>query len=222
MARDLSLFLRRGLREPWWVYALGVALVGLYCAGLVVRVRCTVFRHCGGPGRLLGLDSLGGVPRLATTALFLAAAVLAWGASRRVSGRCALWWTAIAGVGAVLAVLKLVSAHSVAKSDSAVGTLLGSMLLAGIGLGALWATGRRWGVAATRPVVIALAFYASAAIGLDAVTWLIGAVQAETGAFWGAAATFVEELGEALTALVLLGTVRRQSGAVGGQSVRQQ
>jgi hypothetical protein len=214
MARDLFPLLRRGLREPWWVYALGVALVGLYCAGLAVRVRCTVLGHCGATSRLLDLDSLGGVPRLATTALFLATAVLAWGASRRVAGRWALWWAAIAGVGAVLAVLKLVSAHSVAKSDSAVGTLLGSVLVAGIGLGALWATGRRWGVAATRPVVLALAFYATAAIGLDAVTWLIGAVQAETGAFSEAAATFVEELGEALTALVLLGTVRGQAAAL--------
>jgi hypothetical protein len=207
----------RELLGTRWVVGLAAALVVLYCGGLVVRIRCTVFAECGGPSRLLDLDALGGMPRLATTALFLATALLAWDLSRRAPGRCAVWWAAVAGVGAVLAVLKLVSAHSIAKADSAVGTLLGSVLLAVAGLGALWVLGRRWGMTATRPVVLALALYATAALGLDAVTWLFAAVQGHDGALSQAVATFVEELGEALTALVLLVTVRRQ-----GQSVRQQ
>jgi hypothetical protein len=212
--RDLPLPPWPRLRETWWVYGLGVALVGLYCAGLLVRIRCTFLRHCGGPARLFDLDALGGIPRLVTTALFVATAVLAWWASRRCAGRRALWWRAVAVSGVVLAVAKLFSVHSLAKADSAVLTLLLSVLLACAGLGALVALGRRWGVTATGPVVLALALYASAAIGLDAVTWLIAAVQAQPGALSAAAATYVEELGEALSALVLLVTVRWQAAAV--------
>jgi hypothetical protein len=202
------------LRETWWVYALGAALVALYCAGLFVRIRCTFLGHCGGPARLFDLDALGGIPRLVTTALFLATAVLAWLASRRCLGRRALWWRAVSGIGVVLALAKLFSVHSLAKSDSAVLTLLLSVLLAVAGLAALWVLGRRWGVSATRPVVTSLALYAGAAIGLDAVTWLIAAVQAQPGALSAAAATFIEEFGEALAALVLLVTVRWQASSL--------
>jgi hypothetical protein len=207
-----------GRRRAWWVYASALALVGLFCAGFLVRVRCTALRRCGGPvARVLDLDALGGVPRLVTTAMFVVIAVLAWRAARRAAGRRALWWTAIAAAGAVLAVLKLVSAHSLAKADSAVLTLVGSVGLAVAALVVLWVLGRRWGVAAAGPVVGALALYAGAAIGLDAVTWLAAAVQTHAGALSATATTFVEELGEALSAFVLLVTVRRQ-----GQSVRQQ
>ncbi|NYJ05888.1 hypothetical protein [Petropleomorpha daqingensis] len=213
MRRDLPLPPWPRLRETWWVYALGAALVALYCAGLFVRIRCTFLGHCGGPARLFDLDALGGVPRLVTTALFVGTAALAWFAARRCVGRRALWWRAVAGVGVVLALAKFFSWHSLAKADSAVLTLLVSVVLAALGLGALAVLGRRWAVSATRPVVTALALYALAAIGLDAVTWLIAAVQAQPGALSAAAATFVEEFGEALAALVLLVTVRWQAAA---------
>jgi hypothetical protein len=210
MRRGLFFLPRPTSGEIWWVFALGAALVALYGVGLVMRIRCAVHGHCGGPARLLDLDALGGVPRLATTALFVATAVLAWGASRRAPGRAALWWTAIAGTGAVLAVLKLVSAHSAAKADSAALTLGGSVVLAAAALAALWLLGRRWGVPATGPVVLALALYAGAAIGLDVLTSVVTAVQEHAGALTAAATTFVEELGEALTALILLVVVRWQ------------
>jgi hypothetical protein len=204
----------RALLGTWWVVGLAAALIALYCGGLLVRIRCTVFGHCGGPAHALDLDALGGVPRLATTALFVVTAVLAWRASRISPGRRALWWASVGGIGAVLALLKLLSVHSGAKEDSAVLTLLGSLALAAVALGGFWLLGRRWGEPSTGPVVAALALYAGAAIGLDAVTWLFSAVQSETGALSEAAATFVEELGEALTALVLLRTVQRQASAV--------
>lgn len=211
MRRDLSLPPWPRLRETWWVYGLAAALIGLFCAAFVVRVRCRFTGRCGGPvTRLLDLDTLGGLPRMATTAMFVAAAVLAWRAARAAAGRRATWWRAVAGVAAVLALLKLVSAHSVAKADSVVLTLVGSVLAAGASLTALWVLGRRWGVPATGPVVLALVLYAAAALGLDAVTSLVAAVQVSAGALTEAAATFVEELGEALTALVLLVTVRWQ------------
>ncbi|WP_448625829.1 hypothetical protein [Geodermatophilus sp. URMC 64] len=207
-----------GRRRGWWVHGSALALVGLFGAGFLVRIRCAAFGRCGGPAaRLLDLEALGGLPRLVTTAMFVATAVLAWGTARRAAGRHRLWWTAIAAAGAVLALLKLVSAHSVAKADSAVLTLVGSVGLAVAALVLLWVLGRRWGVAATGPVVGALALYAGAAIGLDAVTFLAAAVQTSAGALTHAASTFVEELGEALSALVLVVTVRRR-----GQSVRQQ
>jgi hypothetical protein len=221
--RDSPLPPRSRLREVWWVYGVSAALIALYGAGLLVQLRCTVRGQCGAPARLFELDTLGGAPRLTTTALFVATAVLGWRASRRASGRSALWWTAISGVGAVLAALKLFSAHSLAKADSAVLTLLGSVLLAGLALGAVWVLGRRWDVPATGPVVAALALYAAAAIGLDVATSLITAAQAQAGALSDAASTFIEEFGEALAALVLLVTVRWQTASGGvrtGQSRR--
>ena len=195
-------------------------------------MRCTVVGRCGRAARFLDPDALGGVPRLVTTALFVLAAVVAWRACRGATGRAALWWGAVAAICAALAVLKLLSAHSVAKSDSAVLTLVGSLGLAAIALAVLLALGRRWGVPGTGAVVLAMALYAAAAIGLDVVTGAVEAAQTHAGALSGAAATFVEELGEALTALVLLVTVRWQTSRLAtsvlhrdearSQSVRQQ
>jgi hypothetical protein len=66
-------------------------------------------------------------------------------------------------------------------------------------------------VAATRPVVLALAAYAAVALGLDLLTALAAAVQDRVGWLTVSGATFVEELGEALAALLLLVTVRWQT-----------
>jgi hypothetical protein len=203
------------LRQTWWVYGLAALVLALHCAGLVERLRCGLFDRCGGPvAHLIDPDALGGLPRLLTTAFFVATAVLALRARRAVSGRPAHWWTAVAGFGVLLALAKLVSVHSVAKADAAMLTLLGGIGIAAVSLVVLFATGRRWRVAAAGPVVVALACYALAAIGLDAVTSLVAAAQTVTGPLTEAAATFVEELGEALTALALLVTVRWQAAAV--------
>jgi hypothetical protein len=217
MRPDLPLSPWPRLRQAWWVYGLAAAVVGLHCVALLVRVRCSLAGRCGGPvARLLDPDAVEGLPRLATAALFAGTAALAWGAARRSSGRAARWWTAVAGAGAGLALLKLVSAHSVAKNDSFVLTLTGSVLIAAAALAVLRILGRRWDVPATGPVVLALALYAGAALGLDAVTWLMAAVQQQAGAVTEAAGTFAEELGEALTALALLVTVCWQAGAPRG------
>ena len=87
-------------------------------------------------------------------------------------------------------------------------TLLASVLLAAVALVALIVTGRRWDVPAARPLVIALALYAVAALGLDAVTAAAVAAQSHVGTLTAAASTFIEEFGEAVTALLLLVTVR--------------
>jgi hypothetical protein len=198
------------LSRTWWGWGLAAGLVALHTGGLVERLHCGS-RGCGSGVRLFDPDAVGGLPRTVTTVLFLVTAVLAWRGARRAAGRLARWWTAIAGVGAGLAVLKLVSAHSLAKADAAGLTQAGSVAVAVATLTVLWVLGRRWGVAAAGPVVLALAVYAAAAIGLDVVTALVAAVQTHAGALQAAAATLVEELGEALAALVLLVTVHRQA-----------
>ena len=123
-----------------------------------------------------------------------------------------MWWTAVGVVAVVLALAKLTSAHSVAKNDTSPGlTLLVGLAVTSVVLAVLWTTGRRWGVSAARPVVLALAFYAATSLGLDLVTGLAAAVQTQTGSLTEATATFVEELGEALAALLLLVVVRWQA-----------
>ena len=207
MTADLSRWPR--LRDAWWVYALAGAAVVLFPVGLVVRVRCAL-DGCtrSGLSLLFDLDAVGGLPRLFTTGLFAAACALAWWAARQCAGGARTWWTAVSVIGAALALAKLGSAHSAAKTVSPVATFLGSALLSGVALVVLTVVGRRWGVPATRSVVLALGAYAAAAVGLDAVTGAVEAAQTHAGALSGATASFVEELGEAITALLLVVTVR--------------
>jgi hypothetical protein len=198
------------LRDTWWVFGLAAAALGIFLLGFLVALRCGP-RGCDGSlaTRLLDLDAVGGVPRLFTTALFVGSGVLAWRASRSASGGAATWWTAVAVIATGLAVAKVASVHSTLKNSlSPLVTLVGGLALTALALGALWMTGRRWGVAATRPVVLALATYAVVALGLDLLTGLAAAVQDRVGWLTVSGTTFVEELGEALAALILLVTIR--------------
>jgi len=198
-------------RDSWWVFALaGVAIV-VFPVALVVQVRCGRAR-CAGAwwARAFELDALGSLPRLYTTALFAAVAVLAWAAARRTRDRVRTWWSAVAATGVLLAVAKLVSAHSTAKQASPVATLVVGVGVTFLVLAWLTRAGRRWGVPAARPVVVALALYALAALGLDAVSVLLVSAQDRVGLLSHVAVTFGEELGEALAALFLLVTVRWQ------------
>jgi hypothetical protein len=194
-------------RGAWWLAALAVVAVGLFSAGLAVGVHCRLHACDWSRDRWFALDSIGGLPRLFTTGLFVAVAVVGSVAASRVAGRVRIWWAAVAVIGAALAVLKLTSVHSTAKADSDYGTLVGSVALTVVVLTVLWRTARRWGVAAGRPVVVALAVYAFAALGLDAVTGLVATLHGGSGAVLDAVSTFVEELGEALAALLVLTAV---------------
>jgi hypothetical protein len=197
------------LAEAWWVYALGALALVLFPIGLITRLRCGLGRCTGSTlQHLFDLDSIGGLPRLFITGLFVAVGVLGWLTRRRSEGTARRWWTAIAGIGVVLAVAKLVSAHSAAKHSAPLLTLVVGLLLTGVALGALTVTGRRWGIAAARPIAVALGAYAAAALGLDAITSAVAAAQDHVGALSAAASTFVEELGEALATLFVLVTVR--------------
>ena len=204
--------LRRVLRDAWWVWLLlGVAVV-LFGAGLDVRLRCRLHDGCHWwtRDRFFDLDSLGGLPRLFITGLFVAVAVLAWRARRRSVGRSAAWWTAVSAIGAALAVLKVVSAHSTAKASAGALTLVVGVLLSVVVLAVLLRTARRWDVPAGPWVVVALAAYAFAALGLDAVTGAVGTIPGTTGVVADAVAAFVEEFGEALGALFVLAMVWRR------------
>jgi hypothetical protein len=200
------------LRDSWWVFALAGLAIGLFPIALVVEVRCGLGRCAGARGweHLFALDRLGSLPRLYTTGVFVAVAVLAWVAARRTVDRPRQWWTGVAVIGVLLAVAKLVSVHSTAKGAAPVLTLLVGVVGTLAALGALTVTGRRWGIAAARPIVLAMALYAAAALGLDAVSVLLVAVQSRVGLLSHVAVTFAEELGEALAALFLLVTVRWQ------------
>lgn len=199
------------LQDSWWVFALAATAAVIFPVGLVVGVRCRLYRCTGSlVERLTSLDGLGGLPRLYISGLFVAVAVVAWLARRRTSGGARLWWTAVAGAGTALAVAKLLSVHSVAKGAAPTTTLVVGLLVTVLTLGALWAGGRRWGVAAAVPVVVALGVYAGTALGLDLVVSLMVAVQERVGSLSRVSATFAEEFGEALAALVVLVTARWQ------------
>lgn len=203
------------IRDTWWVFGLAVSALGIFLLAFLVALRCGPWGcHGSLATRLLDLDAVGGLPRLFTTALFLGVGLLAWRARRAVHGAPAAWWTVVAAIAIGLALAKAVSVHATLKdSVSPALTLVGGLSLTGIALVALWAAGRRWGVAAARPVVLALAVYAVVALGLDLLTGLAAAVQDRVGWLTVSGATFVEELGEALAALLLLVTVRWQSPA---------
>ena len=206
----------RSWRAHW---LLGLAVVGglLFTAGLVVELRCGVGR-CPAPAvrRLFDLDGVGGLPRLFTTAVFAAVAGHAVAAARRSAGRRAWWWGVVAVGAALLTAGKAVSTHSaLERYGGTVVTLVGGVLLTLVGLPLLWREGRRWAVPGSGPVTAALAAYACAALGLDQLTGLVAGVlrQPELLAF----AVFLEEGGEAVTAVALLAVVAQWLPGLGAR-----
>ena len=197
-------------RDDTWLWALAGLGLGLFAVGFVVRWRCSVGAcSLGGAEWVLDLDAVGGLPRLFTTSLFVASAACASRAAARSAGLHRLWWSAVAVIGVGLVFAKLVSAHSVLEGwDGAGATLALGSLASVVGLPVLGLLGRVWRVPGARAVVLALAVYALAALGLDVLTGSVVATDARPLAV--AAATFVEELGEAMTALTLLAVIVRR------------
>lgn len=180
----------------------------LFGASSLVQYRCATRGCSPAVGHLWDVEAVGGLPRLFTTAIFLLVAVRAVLGSRTAHRRARTWWSMVAVGGLVLAAAKLVSAHSAFEtSDGRTRTLVASLLLTVVALGILTMTARRWSVPGAGPVVVALAVYAAAALGLDAFTAVVEAVQGYVGARSHAVLGFVEEFGEALAALLLLGAV---------------
>jgi len=197
-------------RTAWWVLVLALVAVVLFGAAFAVRLRCGL-GHCTEPAvrHLLSLDAVGGLPRLFTTGVLGAAGVVAGFRGWSGTGRRRVWWTATAGMALALAVLKMGSTHSTVESGtSPVATLVLGLAVAVPSLALLAVAGRAWGVAASTRVVLTFAGYALAALGLDALTTLVEALQGDTGTVSEYSATFVEELGEALASLTVLAVVR--------------
>jgi hypothetical protein len=175
-----------------------VLAVVLETAGYVTRVK----GERGSFAQLLSMDAPLSVPRMFVTALFAVAALAAVVAGGRIPGR-RTWWTTVGVVAAGVATVKsggTVHARAMSALHSAVGgtgALLVSIAaaLAVIGvLGFLSRAERR----DRRRILGILSLYAVASVGLSAVS------AAVSGPFWSAAATYVEESGEALTAVALL------------------
>lgn len=217
MAGDGGLRLGPRVRDTWWVFGLAASALGLFLVAFLVDLHCGR-RGCRGslPFRLFDLDTVGGVPRLFTAGLFVGVAFLAWRARRAAAGASATWWAAVVVIATFLALAKLIGLHSTLKDDSPGSTLVGGLALAAVTLTALWVAGRRWGPAVAGPVVLALAGYVAVALGLDVLTGLAAGVQHRVGWPTVAGATFVEELGEALAALLLV-TVCRSAAPRAGE-----
>ena len=195
------------LRRARWVVLLAAVGGLLFTAGLLVEVRCAVGR-CPAPGvrRLFDLDALGALPRLFTTVVFVVIAVSTGLACRRAAGRVRWWWAAVAGGAVALAALKAVSVHSsLERDDGRLLTLAGGVAVTVVALSLLLWLGLRWSVPGVLPVVGALAAYAAAALGLDQVTAAVGSLTTDPVVL--AFAVYLEEGGEAVTALVLMATV---------------
>ena len=195
-----------------WLVSLAALGGLLFTLGLLVEVRCAV-GHCPAPGvrRLFDLEAVGALPRLFTTAVFVGVAVTAVLAAGRAPGRGRRWWAFVAAGAVVLAAAKAVSAHSALEQDDGrLLTLVGGVALTVVGLPLLLGTGLRWSVPGAVPVTAALAAYAVAALGLDQVTGAVASVSANPVLL--AFAVYVEEGGEAVTALIVLATLVQARG----------
>jgi hypothetical protein len=187
---------------PIGVVLFGVA-VALEAAGYIGRLS-----GASGPtADLLSMDAPWSLPRLFVAALFAAAAITAVAGAGSIPGR-RTWWLA---VGLVAGGIAAVKAGSTVHSDvltvlvdgvGSTGALVvsaGAALAVLAGLAFLSRTERR----DRRRMLGVLALYAAASVGLSAVSSAV-ANALGPASNWAAAATFVEESGEALAGVSFL------------------
>ena len=192
---------RRRLPVP----ALAITLVGL---GVTLEALGFLVRAAGrerGAAGVLSMDLPMSLPRMYITALFAAAALMAFlGASR--SPRRRTWWAAVGAVAAVIAQVKgggtvhVRALDGLGVGERPVLAAAGSALVAGAVLAGLWWLSRDER-RDRRRVLGAFALYAVASVLLSALSSVAGPV---AGAWWSAAATFVEESGEVVGAVTVL------------------
>lgn len=196
-ARPQPVGRRRAIPLPPVGVALAASAVALETGGFLLRLDGST----GTAARLFSMDAPGSLPRLYVAALFAAAAVAGVAAAARLPGRRA-WWLAVALVAAAIGSVKAGGTvhtralHALQDAVGAPAAVLLSALLAAAVLGALW-TFTRTERRDRRRVLGTLALYAVASVGLSAVS-------AVAPAHWVAAATFVEESGEALAGVAFL------------------
>jgi hypothetical protein len=187
-------------RLPLPPVGVALAAVGVFfeAIGFVLRLSGTQ----GQAARLLSMDAPLSVPRMYITALFAAASIAALSAAGRIPGR-RTWWTAVGVVGAGITFVKAggdVHAMALRWLNRTIGSgpaFVVSALLAVAVVGLLWYLARAERRDRLR-VLGSLALYAGAAVGLSAISSSVGGFRA------AATATFIEESGEALGAVVFL------------------
>jgi hypothetical protein len=192
---------RRAVPLPPVGIALAALAVALETGGFVVRLRGE-----GGPvAHALSMDAPYSAPRTFVAVLFAAAAVTALAAAARMPGR-RLWWL---GVGLVAGAVAMVKAGSTIHADAMAaltddlgdaGALAVSVAAATAVVGALWFLSRDER-RDRRRVIGVLALYAVASVGLSGLSSVAGGA---FGANVYAAATYVEESGEALAGVAFL------------------
>ncbi|WP_309229396.1 MULTISPECIES: hypothetical protein [unclassified Blastococcus] len=192
---------RRAVPLPPVGIALAAVAVTLETVGFVVRLR----GDSGPVARALSMDAAYSAPRTFVAVLFAVAAIAAVAGASRLPGRRA-WWLGVGLVSGLIAAVKFGSTVHVnameALTDAfgSAGALVVSVAAATVVIGALWflsRTERR----DRRRVLGVLALYAGASVGLSAVS---GVAASSFGANVAAAATYLEESGEALAGVAFL------------------
>jgi len=205
-----------GLDRPWTgpstsapvrpraipVPPIGFALIALALALEATGYAVRLGGAAGATGRILSMDAPLSLPRMYVAALFAAGALLALAGAGRIPGR-RNWWLAVGLVGSGIALVKGGGTVHVAAMRGVQAALGGpaalalSVLVAGLVVGALLFLSRSER-RDRRRVIGVLTLYAGASVGLSALS------SAMPTAALAAAATFVEESGEALAGVGFL------------------
>lgn len=197
----------RTRRRPIPIPNIGVALLAVAVLAETVGYAVRLSGARGAWAHLLSMDAVLSLPRMFVAALFAAGAFAAVAGAGRLPGR-RVWWLGVGAVGAAVATVKAgstVHADALKALTGAVGAggaLLISAVTAVAVVGTLWFLSRHER-RDRRRVLSALALYAGSSVGLSAISSAVaGAVGGAST--WAATATFLEESGEALSAVGFL------------------
>lgn len=188
---------RRTVPVPPVGIALIAVAVALETAGFALRVTGA----SGTTAQLLSMDAPLSLPRMFVAALFAAAALAALAGAGTIPGR-RTWWMAVGLVAVGIAAVKAGSTvhhNALTAVTGAVGAttaLLLSAAVATLVVGALWFLSRDE-QRDRRRVLSVLALYAGASVGLSELSAL-------AAPRFSAAATYLEETGEALAGVAFL------------------
>ena len=192
---------RRAVPLPPVGIGLAALAVALETVGFVVRLR----GESGPVARALSMDAPYSVPRTFVAVLFAVAAIAAVAGASRLPGRRG-WWLGVGLVAGLIATVKAGSTvhvnamHTLTRTLGDAGALAVSAAAAVAVIGALWflsRTERR----DRRRVLGVLGLYAVTSVGLSAVS---SVASSSFTANVAAAATYLEESGEALAGVAFL------------------